>query len=249
MGEFLLPTGGVAWTSTFIDVLGRFGIESGTVRQALARTASAGWLSPERVGRRTRWRITSAGEQLLVAGTKRIYEFAGPTLDWDGRWLLVLVSVPEGDRAGRHLVRSRLSWAGLGSPAPGVWVGTHPERVAEVEDVLTRAGIIDTAQVFAAEHLGSTRVQAIVAASWDLKAIDAEYQQFIAEFSSRATKEPLTRLLELVHAWRRFPWRDPALPRELLPADWKGADAAALFHDRHERWTSGANEAWSRISV
>jgi phenylacetic acid degradation operon negative regulatory protein len=55
MGEFVLPNGGVAWTQTFIDVLARFAVEAGTTRQALSRTATAGWLEAERVGRRTRW--------------------------------------------------------------------------------------------------------------------------------------------------------------------------------------------------
>src|SRR3974390_3924289 len=63
MGEFVLPTGGVAWTSTFIEVLGRFDIDPGTTRQALARTMSAGWLGSERGGRRTRWHPTPAREE------------------------------------------------------------------------------------------------------------------------------------------------------------------------------------------
>ena len=127
-------------------------------------------------------------------------------------------------------------------------MGTHPARLAEVEDALTRAGINDTAQVFVADHLGRTRVQSMVAAAWDLVAIEDEYEQFIAEFSSTAAPDPLSRLIDLVHAWRRFPWRDPALPRELLPKKWKGADAAALFHNRHGRWSEAATREWNRVS-
>ncbi len=247
MGEFLLPSGGAAWTSAFIEVLARLGTEPGTTRQALARTAAAGWLEAERVGRRTRWRLTAPGEQLLREGTKRIYRFSGTSLDWDGRWLVVLASVPETDRAGRHLLRTRLSWAGLGSPASGVWIGTHTSRLPEVEAVLAQAGIIDMAQVFIAEHSGSTTIESMVAQAWDLGAIEAEYEGFIEEFHSPTAEVPLTRTIELVHAWRRFPWRDPALPRELLPARWLGAEAAALFHDRHQRWTTDATAAWQAV--
>ena len=53
LGEFVLPTGGPAWTSAFIDVLGRLGVEEKATRQALMRTAADGWLASERVGRRT----------------------------------------------------------------------------------------------------------------------------------------------------------------------------------------------------
>src|SRR3974390_2280712 len=66
MGEFVLPDGGVAWTSTFIALLDRFGIDQGTTRQALSRTQAAGLLTSERVGRLTRWHLTEAAEHLLA---------------------------------------------------------------------------------------------------------------------------------------------------------------------------------------
>src|SRR5262249_33021068 len=53
LGELVLPTGGEAWTSAFIDVFGRLGVEEKAARQALMRTAADNWLSSERVGRRT----------------------------------------------------------------------------------------------------------------------------------------------------------------------------------------------------
>jgi phenylacetic acid degradation operon negative regulatory protein len=37
---------------------------------------------------------------------------------------------------------------------------------------------------------------------------------------------------QLLHAWRKFLFRDPGLPAELLPAGWPGT-AAAEFFDRH----------------
>ena len=53
LGELVLRTGGEAWTSAFIDVFGRLGVEEKAARQALMRTAADSWLSSERVGRRT----------------------------------------------------------------------------------------------------------------------------------------------------------------------------------------------------
>ena len=58
LGEFVLPAGGTAWTASFIDLLGRLGVEEKATRQALMRTASDGWLGSERVGRRTCWALT-----------------------------------------------------------------------------------------------------------------------------------------------------------------------------------------------
>ncbi len=248
MGEFVLPNGGMAWTKTFLEVLSRLDIEQSTVRQALARSAAAGWIVADRVGRRTRWRLTPAGEQLLVEGTERIYGFTGYAGSWDGRWLIVLASVPETDRSGRHLLRTGLSRSGLGSPSPGIWIGTNTSRLRSVDDVLSRLGVTNTAQVFVAEHRGAMPAASMVAQAWDLRGIEAEYEAFIDQFRSGAATDPLVRVIELVHAWRRFPWRDPSLPAELLPSGWKGVEAAQLFQDLHQRWAGAATKEWLRIS-
>lgn len=251
LGEFVLPTGGSAWTSAFIETFARLGVEEKAIRQALARTATDGWIRPQRHGRRTRWRLTPAGERLLSEGTERIYAFAGSQPAWDGRWLLVLARAPESDRTARHLLRTRLSWAGLGSPAPGVWVTTHADREDEVQQVLRQAGVTD-AQVFAAEHLGGN-LPDLVAQAWDLPAIDQRYEEFLAEFAQPEYTQPgapdaLIRLIELVHAWRRFPAIDPGLPARLLPGRWSGESAARLFAARHGQWSAAALTAWQTLN-
>jgi phenylacetic acid degradation operon negative regulatory protein len=250
LGEFVLPTGGSAWTSAFIDLFGRLGVEEKAIRQALARTGADGWIRPERHGRRTRWRLTPAGERLLTEGTERIYAFAGAQRDLDGSWLLVLARVPDGDRPARHRVRTRLSWAGLGSPAPGVWLTTHGERMDEVEEVLREAGISDR-QIFVAEHRGGRDLAELVAQAWDLPVIEKLYEEFIDEFtasSAPTADDPLVRVVELVHAWRLFPSIDPGLPARLLPAGWSGARAAQLFAERHATWSADAVRQWIRLS-
>ncbi len=248
LGEFVLPNGGVAWTSAFIDALGRLDIEEKSTRQALTRTAEDGWLVRERVGRRTRWRLSASAQRLLRDGTERIYGFTSPARDWDGRWLLVTARVPESDRPARHLLRTRLSWAGFGSPAPGVWISTHTDRVDEAEQILIQAGVFDDARIFRGEHVGGGGPAAMVAQAWDLDAIEQSYQRFRREFSAPETSDALTRLIELVHSWRRFPWIDPALPRELLPSEWSGSAAAELFARRHGEWAAGARAEWRRLA-
>jgi phenylacetic acid degradation operon negative regulatory protein len=247
LGEFVLPTGGSAWTSAFIEVFGRLGVEEKAIRQALSRTAADGWISPERHGRRTRWRLTPDGDRLLTDGTERIYAFAGTQGDWDGSWLLVLARVPESDRPARHLLRTRLSWAGLGSPAPGVWITTHTERKDEVEHVLRQAGVTD-GQIFVAAHRGGGELATLVGQAWNLPAIEQQYEDFLADFASPVTGDPLTRLIELVHAWRRFPSADPGLPSPLLPSGWIGGRAAELFAARHTRWSPDAVTQWMRLN-
>jgi phenylacetic acid degradation operon negative regulatory protein len=248
LGEFVLTTDGTAWTSAVLAAFRRLGVEEKATRQALMRTAAAGWLEPEKLGRRTRWRLTASAWRMLSDGAERIYSFTGPAEHWDGRWLLVYARVPESDRRARHVVRSRLSWAGFGSLGAGLWISPHPARGTEAVEVLRAAGLEGDAHVFEATRSGLGDVRVMVAAAWDLAAVEDQYEQFIEEFRDPAPGDVLARQVELVHAWRRFPSVDPALPRELLPARWSGLEAARLFADRHQRWSGDARLEWKRLN-
>ena len=143
--------------------------------------------------------------------------------------MLVQVRIPETDRRARHVVRTRLAWAGFGSLGPGLWISPHAGARARGDPgAAPRPGVADDAHVFVARRTGLSDARAMVAAAWDLPAVEAEYELFVAEF--RAPAPPATcspRQLELVHAWRRFPSLDPSLPRELLPAQWSGHGGGA----------------------
>jgi len=250
LGEFVLPGDGTAWTSAVLAVLARLGVEEKATRQALMRTSAAGWLAAEKQGRRTRWRLTADARRLLSDGAERIYSFTGAAADWDGRWLLVTARVPESDRRARHVLRTRLNWAGFGSLGGGLWISPHPDREAEAAQVLRDAGVADDAHVFVATRAGVTDVRAMVADAWDLAAIEERYQGFLAEFAgSPAPPDVLARQVELVHAWRRFPSVDPELPRELLPSRWSGVRAAELFAERRARWAPDARREWDRLNA
>jgi phenylacetic acid degradation operon negative regulatory protein len=52
----------------------------------------------------------------------------------------------------------------------------------------------------------------------------------------------------LLTAWRRFPYLDPGIPLELLPASWPGVAAGELFETVDRRLRDPAAEhARSRI--
>jgi phenylacetic acid degradation operon negative regulatory protein len=246
LGELVLPTGGEAWTSAFIDVFGRLGVEEKAARQALMRTAADNWLSSERIGRRTVWRLTPASEQLLRDGTERIFGFTAVAGDWDGRWTIVIARTPETERAARHMIRTRLRWAGFGNVMPGVWLSPRSDRAGEVRHILDEAGLPD-GYLFAAEYQGGSSLGVMVEHAWDLAQVAREYDEFIAAFSADASPDPLVRVVDLVHAWRRFPWIDPGLPAEFLPAPWSGTTAAELFARRHAAWAGDAIAEWKQL--
>jgi phenylacetic acid degradation operon negative regulatory protein len=244
LGEYVLPHAGAVWTSTVVRSLGALGIEERNARQALARLADQGVVRSQRNGRRARWHLTDAGRVLLTTGTERIYGFGGSDDAWDGRWLVVLCSVPEEQRAKRHQLRSQLGFGGFGFLAPGVALSPHLDREALADQVLEDLGLVPGAVVFRAEAGRLASTEELLARGWDLDALAARYDEFLRAFARRAPRSPEARfvaLTELVHAWRHFPFIDPEIPLRLLPARWPGRRAKALFDDRHAAWAPDAN--------
>jgi phenylacetic acid degradation operon negative regulatory protein len=252
LGEFVLPRGAPVWTQTLVSALSLFGTEHKAARQALARTAAEGWLASERVGRKVRWMLSPAGQHLLSDGARRIYSFGRDEVEWDGRWLVLLVSVPESQRDLRHRIRTQLSWAGFGSPAAGVWVSPHPSRQAEGQRILADAGLDSAALSFLASYGEIGSQDALVARSWDLAVLERRYEDFVEEFTSFSPPDSEAALVaqtRLVHEWRRFPFLDPRLPAQLLPENWSGAKAADLFHAKHADWHPAAQRLWAHLAA
>lgn len=250
LGEFMLPRGGPVWTQVLIDVLARLDVEAKSARQALARTAAEGLLESDRAGRRVRWSLSEQGVRLLSDGADRIYGFGTAAPPWDGRWLVLLVSVPEARRQLRHRLRTRLAWAGLGSPAPGVWLTPDPGKQDEVADVVADLGLAAVTSSFVGPFGAIGAEREVVAQAWDLADVEAAYDDFLDTFTDADPTDPadvLAHQIHLVHAWRRFPFLDPKLPAELLPDRWAGARAAALFETLHTRWDQPAGDHWLHL--
>jgi phenylacetic acid degradation operon negative regulatory protein len=90
----------------------------------------------------------------------------------------------------------------------------------------------------------------MVGHAWDLDQLTREYDEFTAAFSGEVTPlspDPLVRVIDLVHAWRRFPWIDPGLPAQFLPAPWRGTAAADLFARLHAQWAGEAITEWKQL--
>jgi phenylacetic acid degradation operon negative regulatory protein len=198
---------------------------------------TAGGLRTERHGRRSRVHLTAASAAMLSAGAARIYGFGEPR-SWEGRWLLVVLRVPEERREVRHQVRTRLAWAGFGSLGGGLWITPHVEREAELSD-LAGDGSVAELLSFRAE-LGTLGDPArVIADAWDLDGVAEAYRDFIARFGRLRPRTPETVFRAqslLVHEWRKFPFLDPDLPEAMLPARWPRSRAHDVFQERHALW-------------
>ncbi|HEX5090314.1 MAG TPA: PaaX family transcriptional regulator C-terminal domain-containing protein [Nocardioides sp.] len=250
LGEFALPRGEPVWTATVLDALGRLEVEQRAARQALARTSAEGLLSSARHGRRTAWELTEHGTRLLTEGTARIYGFMRQPHAWDGRWLVLTVSIPESQRRLRHRLRTQLTWLGLGSPYSGLWISPNVDKADEVHRVVVDLGLEGQSFAWVGPTAGIGEESRLVEAAWDLEDVEKRYLRFLDAFEGRragSAGEAFAAQVELVQEWRRFPSLDPDLPRELLDHAWPGHRAAAVFHDRHALWHRRAQQEWDRL--
>lgn len=252
LGEFMLPAGGSAWTGTLVDALTIVGYQSRNARQVLTRLRDDGRIEAERRGRKTRWHLTGPGRRLLEAGTARIYRFGQRAEQWDGRWLLVQCSVPETMRRERRLLQTQLSFEGFGFLSPTVAVSPHCSLEATANEVLTELDLADLAVVMAG-HTGTLSPdEVILERAWDLDGLRLAYRSFIDRFEELdpdGGEASFAAVVRLVHAWRRFPFRDPEIPLQLLPDDWIGVRAHELFDDRRNRWSPGAAAFYKELEA
>lgn len=248
LGEYVLPRQAGVWQETLVEAMVSLGYSAQAARQALSRSTREGWLQTERRGRRARMTLTPRTADLLRSGADRIYSFGQPWR-WDGRWLIVVLRVPERSRAVRHQLRSRLAWTGLGSLGGGVWLTPHVEREGELAAAISEAPEAD-ARSFVAAFGAMGSPQQLVADAWDLEQVRGQYVAFIDDFDRVRALAPEACFRQqtlLVHAWRKFPFLDPDLPAELLPADWPRRRAHELFVTRHDRWQPKAVEYFGSL--
>jgi phenylacetic acid degradation operon negative regulatory protein len=246
LGSFALDHRGAAWTRTVVEALGLVGFEERAARQALTRSAGAGWLASERHGRRVRWRITDNGRDMLLAAKARLFA-PGPERDWDGTWLVLLTNVPERHRRLRHHLRTSLAWVGFGSLNPGVWISPHPSRAEEARQALRSLGdnVEGTLLHARLDDLGERH--RLVTRAWNLSELEKRYHAFIERFADVRPSSPaeaLAQQVHMVHEWRHLLLADPGLPPTLLPDGWIGERARRCFLDLHAAWNRPAQTWW-----
>ena len=160
----------------------------------------------------------------------------------------MIARTPETERAARHMLRTRLRWAGFGNIMPGVWLSPRSDHGDEVRQILDEARLPE-GYLFTAEYQGGSRWPRSWAGPGTWTSWPASTTSSSRRSAGRRTvsPDPLARVIDLVHAWRRFPSIDPGLPPQFLPARWRGTAAAGLFARRHAQWTGDAIAEWKQL--
>lgn len=236
-GDAIVPRGGSVWLGSLLGFFKTLDIDSGVVRTAMSRLAADGWLTREKVGRNSFYRLADKGRQTFEAATRHIYD--PPPSAWTGRFELLLISNGEDRDAAREALKN----AGFGSPLPGVWVAPSGVAVPEEAEGAIRL------EVSAEDEAG----RRLLSASWPLDRTADAYRKFIDTFeplrarigrgANLSDSDAFAARILLIHYYRRVVLRDPLLPGALLPANWPGRAARALCGEIY-RALLGPSEQW-----
>ena len=249
-GDYAYPSGRAIGLQAIVAMAERLGIGEVAVRSAVARLAHQGWLRAEREGRRAQYGLTDAGRRLIDEGTRRIYRPS--RAKWNGAWCLLTYSIPETRRSLRDRMRRQLAWLGFGAMGGGTYASPRPVS-DEAKELLRLHGVEPFARIFHAELRGPGSDADLVHACWDLGLIGRRYRAFESHYAPMFARDQRRirsgRLPDadafvvrfaLTHDFRRFPFIDPDLPKELVPSGWPGFRARSLFERYHSLLTDGA---------
>jgi phenylacetic acid degradation operon negative regulatory protein len=235
VGEHLLESTRPLSGASIVFVMKELGVGETAARSVLQRMTAKGFVARHKEGRKTFYSLTERGEQILGEGGRKMFAGWQPE-DWDGRWTMVRMQVPESRRSLRQKIWSQLSWAGFGQIDGGTWAAPG-ER--DLTSVLGPEELEISPIVICGQPRPPTTNELLVAA-FDLDGLSAEYSEFGVRWrrfdsDELSPVEALVARVRLQYEWLRLTRVDPQLPAELLPQDWPGKIQAQLFRDLNER--------------
>jgi phenylacetic acid degradation operon negative regulatory protein len=190
-----------------------FGIPAATLRVALTRAVAAGDLRREEGD-------YVLGERLVARQRRQDEGVEDAETEWDGTWEMAVVVVSGRSGSERASLRDTLAGARLAELREGVW--TRPAN-------LRRAPAYADDPVLSSFRARPDNDPVQLARElWDLAGWAADGHALLGRLTR--TAEPAPRLAVAAHVVRHLT-ADPLLPRELLPADWPGAELRKAYAD------------------
>jgi phenylacetic acid degradation operon negative regulatory protein len=233
-GDHLRSRGAAAPVAALVRLLGPLGITAPAVRTAVSRMARQDWLVAVRLPEGAGYALTPRAVRRLDEAAERIYRHGAP--DWDGRWHLIVIARVR-ERARRDRLRAALGYLGYAPIDETTWISPRPS--VELEALLEAERV--RAERFMASYDGNAR--GLLARAWDTDGLAHAYRRWLAVAAELVAgvgqdtpdETVFATRSRLVHEWRKFLFRDPGLPAELLPRQWPGREAAELFEAESAR--------------
>lgn len=237
--------------AAYLDVLEGAGVAGPTARATLDRMALRGLLTRTRVGREIEFAMTDHARDVLHEAAERVHS-EHPFAPQGKGWTLVTFTVPEDLRTLRHRLRAALTWEGFAPLRDGLWLAPGEVDLAgalePLRDQLPEQCVI----AFRARDLSEFPVAQSVRTAWDLDAIRAAHDGFLATWADpdrlATSVPPLSGLTMLVADWLALLRADPRLPSEFMDDDWPAARSLAAYRSRRIELAGGAAHAFAHLA-
>ncbi|MCL6239916.1 MULTISPECIES: PaaX family transcriptional regulator [Acinetobacter] len=257
-GDSIYHRGGVISLASLIQLMDVFGLNERSVRTAVFRLVQNGWLSSEKIGRTSYYRITESSRQRFIMADQKIYGFSHK--DWDKKWDLVLLSSVELEN--KLVLKKELEWLGFANIATNVMAYPGCDQ-QKLQNLLLSHQMTDQVVVFRAETLelwqeSYPTIKRMVVVNWPIQELHQRYEKFISDFREffyfveqdeeiDAVQAFQIRIL-LIHQFRRILLKDPNLPFELLPTDWLSLIARNLSTNLYQAVFMAGDEFFLNIA-
>jgi phenylacetic acid degradation operon negative regulatory protein len=241
---------GAVWSGGLVRLLEEFGFTEGAARVALNRLVGRELLARTRDGRHVHYVLTQRTVAVLAEGDRRIFTL-GERPRGETTWTVLWHSIPDDRRLARTRLVSRLRFLGFGSVQDGTWLAPH-DHERELAALLAELDIAGHAGVLLGRPATALDFGAFVTRVWDLAELDERYREFVDQFSGREVTDDRAALLlrtRLVHTFREFPFLDPELPEDLVPAPKHRAEALRLFHYLYPALAPAAQRHFDEVTA
>lgn len=256
-GDYIRHYGNEIWVGSLIRLLEPFGHNEQSVRAAISRMNKQGWVAARRKGNKSYYYLTDIGVKRIDEAAKRIFKLRPSK--WDGKWRMLIYTIPEEKRHIRDELRQELVWSGFGMLENSIWI-TPNALEEETKVIIDRYDIEPYIHFFESTYKGPFTNRQLVLHCWDIEDINARYDEFIQYYSKKyvldknkvennqmSDEDCFVERTKLVHEYRKFLFVDPGLPEELLPEKWLGKHAASLFADYYRVLAGPANRFFEKI--
>jgi len=253
-GGYILPRGGEIWIGSLIKALAPLNLSEKIVRTTVSRMKQAGYLESRRVGQYSYYQLTEIGLEEIQRTGGRALGTSEP--EWDGKWTVIMYSIPEERRELRDTLRAVLKGHGFGPVVPGAWIYPYP-LPEDVEAKMHKIGAWPYLEIFTGEHMGTSDVNTFVKRAWpQLSTLQSSYLSYIAKYKKVLAQYEHEALSDDACFALRFRslfefiaviLEDPLLPPALLPDDWPRAEAQAHYFKVRETLAEPAGRFFNGV--
>lgn len=237
-------------SAELVEVAQKFGLTSDAARAAANRMAKSGFLTKIGHGRgNVRYKIGPRGQILIERFTTKLerwHMILEGQLAWDGNWLAVTFSVPEGERGKRDRFRSELEEMGFGLLSTSVWISPfdQEDEVMVLVEELGLNGWVASLECQRIRVPGVEGASDLVCRVWDLDGLADHYRDLNDRIEALQASLEQAKQMETINPEALFfeamslqselldviLTEDPFLPPGLLPDDWPSQRTHELIH-------------------